>query len=76
MVKEKILFKDISILALVAFFVQLSRTACAILVEGIMRNISVKLNLDQWLRMCPSEIFLFLNAVNSPTMLHRKLDQY
>ena len=44
-------FKDISFLALAAFFAQLSRTDCAVLVEGIMRNISVKLNLDQWLRM-------------------------
>ena len=43
-------FKDMIFLflALVAFFVQLSRTACAVFVEGIMRNISVKLNLDQW----------------------------
>ena len=33
------LFKDISILALVG--IQRSRMVCAILVEGIMRNISV-----------------------------------
>ena len=36
---QEMLFKDISILALVG--IQRSRMVCAILVEGIMRNISV-----------------------------------
>ena len=41
-------------------FVQQSGTICAILVEGIKRNNSVKLffNLDQWLRSCLLKIFL------------------
>ena len=37
------LFKDISYLELMQPFVQWSRTICAMLVEGIMRNNSVKL---------------------------------
>ena len=36
-------FEDISIFSSGGHFVQRSRTVCAILVEGIMRNISVKL---------------------------------
>ena len=43
MVQEEISFKDISYLELWWPFVQWSRTICAILVEGIMRNDSVNL---------------------------------
>ena len=42
-VQEAMLFKDISIFSSDGHFGQWSRTFCAILVEGIMRNISVKL---------------------------------
>ena len=43
-VQEKMSFKDISYLELWASpFIQRSTTICAILVEGIMRNNSVKL---------------------------------
>ena len=58
-------FKDISILSIFisgGHFVQQSRMICAILVEGIMWNISVKyiLNFDQWLRnSCHLKILLF-----------------
>ena len=53
------LCKDISYLELMQPFVQWSRTICAMLVEGIMRNNSVKfLNLDQWFRRkCLLKIF-------------------
>ena len=37
-------FEDFSSFSSKGHFVQRSRTFCAILVEGIMRNISVKLN--------------------------------
>ena len=37
-------FEDFSIFSSSGHFVQQTRTFCAILVEGIMRNISVKLN--------------------------------
>ena len=43
MIQEKTLFKGISYLDLWQPFVQRSVTICAILVEGIMRNNSVKL---------------------------------
>ena len=53
--------------ALVFKFALLSITVCAILVEGIMWNISVKLfliNLGQWLmRRIRLKIFLFLALV-------------
>ena len=42
-VQEEKLFKDISYLELWQPFFHWSRTICAILVEGIMRNNSVKL---------------------------------
>ena len=40
---QEMLLKDISIFSSGGHFVQQSITVCAILVEGIMRNISVKL---------------------------------
>ena len=65
MVQEGISFKDNSIF--VFQFVRQSITVCAILVEGIMWNISVKLfltNLGQWLmRRYHFKIFLFLALV-------------
>ena len=42
-VEKEIFFKDIPIFSFGDHFVQKSRTVCAILVEGNMRNISVKL---------------------------------
>ena len=42
-VKEGMLLQDFLFLALAAFFFLWNRTACTILVEGIMRNIPVKL---------------------------------
>ena len=37
--------------------------ACAILVEGIMRNIcEIILNLDQWFRRCRLKIFLVYSS--------------
>ena len=54
-------FKDISLFSSGGHFVQRGKTFCEIGVEGIVRNISVKLlNLDQWLkRRCRLKIFLF-----------------
>ena len=43
MVKKEMSFKNIVYLALWQPFVQWTRTICAFLVEGIMRNDSVKL---------------------------------
>ena len=43
MVLEKMSFKDISYLELWGPFVQQRKIICAISIEGIMRNISVKL---------------------------------
>ena len=43
LVVQEMLLKDISIFSSGGHFVQQSITVCAILVEGIMRNISVKL---------------------------------
>ena len=45
-------FKDISYLELLGPFIQQSKTICAMLVKGIMRNNSRKLfvNLDQYFR--------------------------
>ena len=40
---EEMLFKDISIFSSGGQFVQQSNTVCAVLAEGIMRNVSVKL---------------------------------
>ena len=52
--------KDISCLELCQPFVQQSRTVCAIFVEGIMRNTSVKLilNCEHWFRKCCLKDFL------------------
>ena len=41
MVNEILLFKDISILSLGGYFVQLRKTLCAFLVEGIIGKISI-----------------------------------
>ena len=51
---QEISFEDISYLELCQPLFEQSKTICAILVEGIMRNISVKLilNLDKWFRRC------------------------
>ena len=54
------LFKDISIFSSRGMQ---SRMVSAILVDGIMRNISVIMNLDQWLRRCCLKILLFLALV-------------
>ena len=40
--KEERLFKDVSIFSSGSHFARQSRTICAILLEGIIRNISVK----------------------------------
>ena len=42
-VVKKILFKDIAISSYGGHFVKRSRTVCAVLVEGIMWNISMKM---------------------------------
>ena len=59
------LFKDISIFSSGGHFVQQKRSVCAILVEGMMRSICVKLflQLDQPFKRCRLEIFLFLALV-------------
>ena len=40
---QEMLFKDISVFSSTCHFIPQSQTVCAILVESIMRNISVKL---------------------------------
>ena len=42
-VVKKMLFKDIAIFSSGGHFVQRSRTVCAVLVEGIMWNSSMKM---------------------------------
>ena len=58
------LFKDISYLELWLPLCSVERNHCAILVEGMIRNNSVKLFLiwtsgpNQWFRRCPLQDFL------------------
>ena len=60
---QEISFKDFLIYSSGVHFVYQSGTNCAILVEGIMRNISeIILNLDQLFR-CHFKILLFLDLM-------------